>query len=294
MIKIGDRVKFISDTGSGRVVNISGTTVEVDVLGGFVVPYAMHDLVVVSEAEEIDVMQRIGVDDEKPGRKKKAAQTTIAEPVKKKEPAYIKYGRISLVDDDYDEELLDMDKIKARYHRNLALAAEREREFEMLRIQQEEANKRITESAGATLAPLDDNPSDEKAQDEGTDKLSKVTLEELAAKIQQDKPQPTLKPKKEKKKEEIEVIDLHAHMLLDSTAGMGAGDIIKAQLARFTLSLDLCVNSSKHGKIVFIHGVGSGKLRTEINKILRSQYPKLTSQDASFKEYGYGAVMIFY
>ncbi len=46
-------------------------------------------------------------------------------------------------------------------------------------------------------------------------------------------------------------------------------------------------------RIVFIHGVGKGKLRYEIEKELRRNYPKLRYQDASFAEYGYGAIMIF-
>ena len=46
-------------------------------------------------------------------------------------------------------------------------------------------------------------------------------------------------------------------------------------------------------KIVFIHGVGQGVLKLEISKELKSKYKKYRYQDASFREYGYGATMIY-
>jgi hypothetical protein len=47
-----------------------------------------------------------------------------------------------------------------------------------------------------------------------------------------------------------------------------------------------------HRKIVFIHGVGNGKLKLEIRRSLDRDYPQLKYQDASFQEYGYGATMV--
>jgi dsDNA-specific endonuclease/ATPase MutS2 len=45
-------------------------------------------------------------------------------------------------------------------------------------------------------------------------------------------------------------------------------------------------------KIVFIHGVGQGVLKQEVINLLKSKYKKYYFQDASFKEYGYGATMV--
>lgn len=92
-----------------------------------------------------------------------------------------------------------------------------------------------------------------------------------------------------------EVVDLHAEAILDSTADMKPGEILQAQLARFTVALDGAVKGggSSPKRIVFIHGVGKGKLRYEIEKLLKRNYPKLRYQDASFAEYGYGAIMVF-
>lgn len=92
-----------------------------------------------------------------------------------------------------------------------------------------------------------------------------------------------------------EVVDLHADAILDSTENLTPGEILQAQLARFTVALDGAVKggTSSPKRIVFIHGVGKGKLRYEIEKLLKRNYPKLRYQDASFAEYGYGAVMVF-
>ncbi|MCC8062126.1 MAG: DUF2027 domain-containing protein [Rikenellaceae bacterium] len=102
-------------------------------------------------------------------------------------------------------------------------------------------------------------------------------------------------PHKRSTKDE-EVVDLHADAILDSTENLTPGEILQAQLARFTVALEGAVKSGSSvplKRMVFIHGVGKGKLRYEIEKLLKRNYPKLRYQDASFAEYGYGAVMVF-
>jgi dsDNA-specific endonuclease/ATPase MutS2 len=49
---------------------------------------------------------------------------------------------------------------------------------------------------------------------------------------------------------------------------------------------------NKKRKIVFIHGVGNGTLKTELRKALDRKYKGHYYQDASFREYGYGATMV--
>ncbi len=91
--------------------------------------------------------------------------------------------------------------------------------------------------------------------------------------------------------EEMEEIDLHIESILENFASLSPGEILEAQMSRFHIALQGAI---QHGvkKIVFIHGVGNGKLRYEIRKTLEQQYRRLRYQDASFKEYGYGATMI--
>jgi hypothetical protein len=111
-----------------------------------------------------------------------------------------------------------------------------------------------------------------------------ITLKEkgdLATPAQTDRP----------KDPEIEEVDLHIHELVEDHSGMSNSEIIQIQLARFTTALEGAMRG-KVKKIVFIHGVGNGKLKFELRRELDKNYPRLKYQDASFKEYGFGATMV--
>jgi len=87
-------------------------------------------------------------------------------------------------------------------------------------------------------------------------------------------------------------IDLHINQLLDSTAGMNNADMLNCQLSKFHEIIK--ANAAKKGqKIVFIHGKGEGVLRAAIEKELKTTYrSRCRFQDASFREYGFGASMV--
>ena len=87
------------------------------------------------------------------------------------------------------------------------------------------------------------------------------------------------------------VVDLHIDTLLDSIQGMTSKDILDYQLQVFKDTLE--ANRKHRGqKIVFIHGKGEGVLRRALIHALNYQYKKFTYQDASFREYGYGATQV--
>jgi hypothetical protein len=95
----------------------------------------------------------------------------------------------------------------------------------------------------------------------------------------------------EKKKDEIIVEDLHISALLDNTAGLSNSDILNYQLDKFREVMK--ANLDHQGqKIVFIHGKGEGVLRHAITDELRRKFPHCAIQDASFREYGYGATQV--
>ena len=86
-------------------------------------------------------------------------------------------------------------------------------------------------------------------------------------------------------------IDLHINELVDTTSGMSNADMLLLQIDTFHKTLD--ENKNRKGqKIVFIHGKGEGVLRSEIEKQLRTRYKTYYFQDASFREYGFGATMV--
>ena len=86
-------------------------------------------------------------------------------------------------------------------------------------------------------------------------------------------------------------VDLHASALLDTTIGMDNTAILKYQLEKFNEAMTAVLHK-KGGKIVFIHGKGDGVLRKALLAELKNKYSRCKWQDASFKEYGYGATMI--
>lgn len=102
---------------------------------------------------------------------------------------------------------------------------------------------------------------------------------------------PARKPEAKVPQSDIVEIDLHAHELLDSTAGMSNGEILNYQLDVFRKTLEE-YKSKKGQKIVFIHGKGDGVLRKAILQELKYKYKNYQSQDASFREYGFGATMV--
>lgn len=96
---------------------------------------------------------------------------------------------------------------------------------------------------------------------------------------------------KRKGDEDVIVVDLHANALLDTTAGMSAGDILNYQLDVFRRTLK--EHASKKGqRIVFVHGKGEGVLRRALINDLVYRFKHYTYQDASFQEYGYGATQV--
>lgn len=86
-------------------------------------------------------------------------------------------------------------------------------------------------------------------------------------------------------------VDLHASELLDTTVGMQPKDILDYQLKIFRDTMNAYIKELGR-RIVFIHGKGEGVLRNAILSELKTHYPHCRYQDASFREYGFGATQV--
>lgn len=117
-----------------------------------------------------------------------------------------------------------------------------------------------------------------------TDKIQSEAEKEKKREI------PVSRPQKQIVNRIVE-IDLHAEELLETTAGMENKDILDYQLDIFRKTLDE-YKLRRGQKIVFIHGKGDGVLRQRILWELQTKYKRFHHQDASFKQYGYGATMV--
>lgn len=119
--------------------------------------------------------------------------------------------------------------------------------------------------------------------------ISSAELKEAMMQKNDDK-RPRIQPAK---KQEIPIleINLHIEQLLDNLNGLTAGDILQYQLKKFN---EIMLENQKHKgrKIVFIHGKGDGILKKAIYDELNKKYKSVYIQDASFREYGFGATMV--
>lgn len=102
---------------------------------------------------------------------------------------------------------------------------------------------------------------------------------------------PARRPVQKKSAPGIIEVDLHIHELLDNTAGLSNSDMLDVQLREFKRVMDENLNK-KGQKIVFIHGKGEGVLRKAIADELKRVYKRCDVQDASFREYGFGATQV--
>lgn len=119
--------------------------------------------------------------------------------------------------------------------------------------------------------------------------LSKKETQQII-KEKEAKTEKTVSSKKQKRPDIIEV-DLHIHELLDDTRGLSNSEMLKIQLDKFHEVMEE-YQKIKGQKIVFIHGIGNGTLKHEIRRQLNTRYKKHSFQDASFREYGYGATLV--
>lgn len=88
-------------------------------------------------------------------------------------------------------------------------------------------------------------------------------------------------------------VDLHIEQLVDSTRGLSNADIITIQLAELQKYLRLAVNSYQTNMVI-IHGLGKGKLRDEVHKILE-QTPEVDHYTNEWQgKYGFGATEVWF
>jgi len=95
---------------------------------------------------------------------------------------------------------------------------------------------------------------------------------------------------KKQKQEIVLEVDLHINQLVKSVKGLDNYDMLNLQLDTAKRKVVYAIQK-RISKIVFIHGVGEGVLKTELQNLL-NKYP-VKYYDASYKKYGLGATEVY-
>lgn len=137
----------------------------------------------------------------------------------------------------------------------------------------------------AVLFPVTGNPERDESMGE-----IEVTASAKAAKAEGSS-KPEISTKKKESASDTMEIDLHLDEQDMQKSQFSLSGILALQMSRFHAAVEEAI-SNKYRRLVIIHGVGQGTLKMQIRKELQEKYPTFVFQDASFREYGFGATMV--
>ncbi len=95
---------------------------------------------------------------------------------------------------------------------------------------------------------------------------------------------------KKDKNEVVFEVDLHINELVDTIRNLDNYDMLNLQLNTAKRKLEYAIQQ-RFSKVVFIHGVGEGVLKKELQYLL-NKYP-VYYYDASYQKYGLGATEVY-
>ncbi|MAM28806.1 MAG: DNA mismatch repair protein MutS [Flavobacteriaceae bacterium] len=128
---------------------------------------------------------------------------------------------------------------------------------------------------------------------EGTSLKRMVRHQDISANISEK--QEKKRPKPERKKTKGRTIppmevDLHIHQLTGATH-LSNYDMLTIQLDTAKRQLEFAI-AKRIQNVVFIHGVGAGVLKTELEYLFK-KYDQVTFYDADYRKYGAGATHVY-
>lgn len=124
----------------------------------------------------------------------------------------------------------------------------------------------------------------------GSKVFQKSSLSEvLSEKSLKKRKQATVK-KKERFQPTME-IDLHIEKLLNYSKNMNKHEILSYQLDTAKRQLEFAIQK-RIQKIVFIHGVGDGILKIELEYLFK-RYDNINFYEANYQKYGQGATEVY-
>ena len=123
------------------------------------------------------------------------------------------------------------------------------------------------------------------------DSIKRINVGEVAKEKEIPKPRSFVKEKKDKREIPAPEFDLHIEKLVPNKRGMSNYDILTLQAETAKRHIEFAIKN-RIPKIVFIHGVGEGILKSELDFLL-GRYDNIAFQDGNYQKYGQGATEVY-
>ena len=122
--------------------------------------------------------------------------------------------------------------------------------------------------------------------------IERINITEIAKEKEIPKPRSFVKERKDKREIPAPEFDLHIEKLVPNKRGMSNYDILTLQTETAKRHIEFAIKN-RIPKIVFIHGVGEGILKSELDFLL-GRYDNVVFQDGNYQKYGQGATEVYF
>lgn len=122
--------------------------------------------------------------------------------------------------------------------------------------------------------------------------IKSIDLDTVSKEKEEPKARSFVKEKKDKREISAPEFDLHIEKLVPNKRGMSNYDILTLQTETAKRHIEFAIRN-RIPKIVFIHGVGEGILKAELDFLL-GRYDGVDFQDANYQKYGLGATEVYF
>lgn len=123
------------------------------------------------------------------------------------------------------------------------------------------------------------------------DSIQSIDIDKISKEKEIPKPRSFVKERKDKHEISAPEFDLHIEKLVPNKRGMSNYEILTLQSETAKRHIEFAIRN-RIPKIVFIHGVGEGVLKSELDFLL-GRYDNIAFQEGNYQKYGQGATEVF-
>jgi len=123
------------------------------------------------------------------------------------------------------------------------------------------------------------------------DSIKSIDIDNISKEKEIPKPRSFVKERKDKHEISAPEFDLHIEKLVPNKRGMSNYEILTLQSETAKRHIEFAIRN-RIPKIVFIHGVGEGVLKSELDFLL-GRYDNIAFQEGNYQKYGQGATEVF-